>query len=313
VKAGYDFRDSQPYFNRVFLPRNCYTFTIRDAKGEGICCDYGLGKFSVYTGRYFTFRHTILTGSNFGSNQSVSLGGECKPFPNNSKTKCINLMEMIHGTLDLVLLISIKLKDRIPDYLSFGTFDLPQNTYTTTRCLYPETCYELVIGYDGDDDFAKRNVTVIYNETALNISKEDSYYMALVGDACRGRPDLCVNLTATWYTTATQFLSQVTIEDMMTGIQNTYYGQENEKNNCNRCVDPLRCYEVIFWQCENGTDFMSCFSPPLDPNFEATFTYNDTTLPTDFYFHVGDGCGKAVSQKLLPEIGENELELPSIL
>jgi hypothetical protein len=318
VKAGYDFLDSQPYLSSFCLPKNCYKFTIRDAKGDGMCCDYGLGKFSVYTGRYFTFRHNILTGSNFGFNQSVTLGGECKPFPNNAKTKCVN-MTLSLTTGDDPWSIGLGMVDlnKIggPDYLSFGPFDLPQNTYTTTRCLYPKTCYELLaMDYYGVDDLAQRNITVVYNGMSQKLSKEDDYYMALVGDACNGRPDLCVNLSATWFTTDTQFLYQLSIQDMMTGMEETVDGQGNQENNYNKCVDPLRCYEVMLWQCENGTDFMSCFCPPSDPDLEATFTYNGTTLPpNDFYLYVGDGCEKAGAQKFFMEAGEKDLELTSSL
>ena len=49
------------------LPNGTYTFTINDAYGDGICCSYGNGSYTL-TGD----GGTIATGGNFGSTQTVS-------------------------------------------------------------------------------------------------------------------------------------------------------------------------------------------------------------------------------------------------
>jgi hypothetical protein len=80
-ETTWDIRDSNntniasggPYNNRVTinqtinLPNNdCYTFTINDSEGDGICCSYGIGNYSLKT----LGGTTIIQGGSFGSNQS---------------------------------------------------------------------------------------------------------------------------------------------------------------------------------------------------------------------------------------------------
>ncbi len=46
------------------LPDGCYTFTINDSYGDGICCSYGSGSYSVTTGST-----SVASGGSFGSNE----------------------------------------------------------------------------------------------------------------------------------------------------------------------------------------------------------------------------------------------------
>ncbi len=47
----------------------CYTFTIYDAYGDGICCSYGSGEYSVTRGG-----EELASGGSFGSSQSRNIG-----------------------------------------------------------------------------------------------------------------------------------------------------------------------------------------------------------------------------------------------
>jgi hypothetical protein len=50
---------------------DCYTFTMFDSFGDGICCGYGQGLWSLdYDGDQ-------RSGGQFGSSESVSFGGDC--------------------------------------------------------------------------------------------------------------------------------------------------------------------------------------------------------------------------------------------
>ena len=49
------------------LAAGSYTFTISDAYGDGICCSYGSGNYSLKSGSV-----TFKTGSNFGSSESTT-------------------------------------------------------------------------------------------------------------------------------------------------------------------------------------------------------------------------------------------------
>ncbi len=51
----------------VAIPANgCYTFTINDTEGDGICCDYGQGSYSLKTAENTIF----ATGGSFGTSET---------------------------------------------------------------------------------------------------------------------------------------------------------------------------------------------------------------------------------------------------
>ncbi len=60
------------------LPDGCYDFTITDAYGDGICCSYGNGSYSVTGGG-----STLASGSSFTSSETTNfcLGGGGGPTP----------------------------------------------------------------------------------------------------------------------------------------------------------------------------------------------------------------------------------------
>ena len=49
------------------LPDGCYDFTINDSYGDGICCGYGNGAYSVYSGS-----NTYASGGQFGSVETAN-------------------------------------------------------------------------------------------------------------------------------------------------------------------------------------------------------------------------------------------------
>jgi PKD repeat protein len=57
------------YSQTICLDRGCYTFTIYDSYGDGICCSYGNGYYSVSN---LTTTQVYGTGGSFGSSESVS-------------------------------------------------------------------------------------------------------------------------------------------------------------------------------------------------------------------------------------------------
>lgn len=58
------------------LPDGCYDFTINDSYGDGICCSYGSGSYSVTTGG-----STVASGGSFGSTETTNfcIGGGPAP------------------------------------------------------------------------------------------------------------------------------------------------------------------------------------------------------------------------------------------
>lgn len=51
------------------LPSDCYTFTIHDSFGDGICCDFGIGEYSVSVDG-----NLVGSGGLFTDSESVSIG-----------------------------------------------------------------------------------------------------------------------------------------------------------------------------------------------------------------------------------------------
>jgi hypothetical protein len=55
------------------LSEGCYTFTIYDAYGDGICCEYGEGSYSVSLDG-----EVVVSGGEFGVDESTTFGfGDC--------------------------------------------------------------------------------------------------------------------------------------------------------------------------------------------------------------------------------------------
>lgn len=68
--------DGSTYTEDLCLPDGCYTFTITDTYGDGICCSYGNGSYSV-TGS----SGVLASGGSFGSSEATDfcLGGSPAP------------------------------------------------------------------------------------------------------------------------------------------------------------------------------------------------------------------------------------------
>ena len=69
VKAGGPYSSGNTLHNiSLCLPAGCnYTFTIKDLYGDGICCAYGSGSYSLKQGI-----NTIITGGQFGASETKS-------------------------------------------------------------------------------------------------------------------------------------------------------------------------------------------------------------------------------------------------
>ncbi len=62
------------YTEDICLPDGCYTFTINDSYGDGICCSYGSGSYALTSGG-----STLASGGAFASSESTDfdLGAGC--------------------------------------------------------------------------------------------------------------------------------------------------------------------------------------------------------------------------------------------
>lgn len=72
--ATYSYSDNTTYQEIITLPtlNECYTFTISDSYGDGICCTYGTGSYSISDEN----STVIISGGDFTSEESVTFNAE---------------------------------------------------------------------------------------------------------------------------------------------------------------------------------------------------------------------------------------------
>jgi PKD repeat protein len=67
IESGSGYSNNRTYNFNWNLPEGEYTFTINDSYGDGICCSYGNGSYTLKDG----CGNTLVTGGNFGRTEST--------------------------------------------------------------------------------------------------------------------------------------------------------------------------------------------------------------------------------------------------
>lgn len=67
VANGGPYESSQEYTESFELTNGCYQFTLTDSYGDGICCEHGIGGYTLMAGD-----EVIVTGGDFGRLQQVN-------------------------------------------------------------------------------------------------------------------------------------------------------------------------------------------------------------------------------------------------
>ena len=76
---------STPYSKEYCVAEAAYEFTINDSYGDGNCCDYGSGSYSVTYGD-----DEVAFGGQFASSESTTFGrGSCDGQPTDSPTPLV--------------------------------------------------------------------------------------------------------------------------------------------------------------------------------------------------------------------------------
>ena len=75
--SGGPYGQDEVVFDDICLSTTgCYTFTIFDSFGDGICCEYGIGSWTI------TFNGaTVGSGGTFTSSESATFGSNCPATP----------------------------------------------------------------------------------------------------------------------------------------------------------------------------------------------------------------------------------------
>jgi hypothetical protein len=141
VMAGAGFLSEKAYNASMCLPSNCYTVSIRDSFGDGICCSYGTGQFN------FTVNGKIvLSAGNFTDSASTTFGGNCTALSHNPKPPCVEAKLSIL-TDSYPTDIAVSLVDLSTGNLFWTdvVFANPNAAYTLLECLDPTGCYNFTI------------------------------------------------------------------------------------------------------------------------------------------------------------------------
>jgi hypothetical protein len=295
VVSGMGLGNRQQYTTTKCLPRDCYTFTIRDSQEDGMCCNYGLGRYNVTIGTGFTMERVLLAGGTFGALESVSFGSECKPRPASyPKTQCVNVTVSL-TTEDSPWETSLFLFDlgamfTGTNYWSSPYLDLPEHAYTLTECIDPTKCYEVGVTDYGVNGLSRKSFSVSYNDQDVQVSGDDNNRSSsvLIGDGCASRPP-CVDLNLSLTTDDSPYDTSVSLYDVVAGMTywyDTTIDQPIQQYSWSKCIDPLRCYEVQVYSYSETDGLLT--------DVNAMLTYDGNVAPANFtitpFYYVGDGC-----------------------
>ncbi|MXV38591.1 T9SS type A sorting domain-containing protein [Flavobacteriaceae bacterium Ap0902] len=145
IASGGNYRAANTTYNEsVCLPDGCYTFEIKDSEGDGICCGYGNGSYSV------TYNNEVLAeGGQFRASQSTDfcVNDEANPDPEPS---CLDV-SVVFKTDGYAAETSWNLVDENNRVIAGGSnLDYCNYEYVVNGCIEPG-CYTLTF-YDSYGD-----------------------------------------------------------------------------------------------------------------------------------------------------------------
>lgn len=182
------------------LPDGCYTFTINDAFGDGMCCTYGNGSYSVSDSS-----GVLVSGGSFTSSESneVCLGGGS----DTPTTGCESL------DFDAYTLSSFATQDSAGDSSAGGSsLTLTNNTWKYIDYDYEVTANTVIefefnstsegeihgIGFEDDNELTSTRIFKVYGTQNYGVTNYDNYssgtttYVIPVGDSYTGSMDRLV-------------------------------------------------------------------------------------------------------------------------
>lgn len=131
------------YVETECINAGCYNFDIFDSFGDGICCGYGEGSYSISVNE-----NVVGEGGEFGISESTEFctGPTISPSPTNSPTTCdVNNFELSLNTDDYGSETTWTLNEQDSGDLVLSGGGYSSNTvYAVETCLNPG-CYEFVI------------------------------------------------------------------------------------------------------------------------------------------------------------------------
>ena len=193
IQSGGPYSNNTSYNFNFCLPDGCYNFTIYDSYGDGICCAYGSGSYTLTDAG----GSTLASGGQFGSSESTDFcfGGPPPPPPgcsdNYEPNETRGASKPISTGNQISALISSAGDD---DWFSFSNTSSQRDIRVTLTNLAGDYDMELYRG--------SRRVAVSQNggtsdeQIIYNTSRLSTYYIHVYGYNGANDPNNCYNLLA---------------------------------------------------------------------------------------------------------------------
>ena len=142
VKSDSNLMDTFEYVEELCLSKSeCYTFTIMDSQGDGICCSHGQGSYSVSYGG-----DVVQTGGSFSRAEEVSFGS-CgqDPIIDGPCSQGLVPIDLFLRTDSFAYETSLSLVDQDRTVLGSYAGLMNDQDYTLTECVARDGCYTLTV------------------------------------------------------------------------------------------------------------------------------------------------------------------------
>lgn len=184
------------------LPDGCYTFTINDAFGDGMCCDFGNGSYSVSDSS-----GVLVSGGSFGASESneVCLGnGDSTPTPSCESLDFNDYNLSPFATQDSAGNASVNTNGNALT-LTNNTWKYIDYDYEVTANTVIEFSFRSTsegeihgVGFENDNELTATRIFKVYGTQNYGVTNYDNYsngnqtYTIPVGDSYTGAMDRLV-------------------------------------------------------------------------------------------------------------------------
>lgn len=167
------------------LPKNCYMIKVVDAAGDGVCCDFGQGSFTVAVKN-----QVILNDTNFTDSVEAEFGDSCVPSDFDSKVPCVTF-SVDFTTDSFYYENTVLLEDLETGQIWWEDVVLDPGLNAFSQCINPASCTAFtVFDFNGDGIGSifdpTGNLVLIFDGVEIfnglpEFTREFSWF---VGDSC---------------------------------------------------------------------------------------------------------------------------------
>lgn len=316
--------------NVCILSHHCYTFTIYDGYGDGICCSYGSGYYEIIRDG-----QTIVNGASFTSSKSHAIGaildvdnddiaicvGEEINWDINGVGTFTHLPEQIDNTMIGTTNVTYTINDgttcQLADNFSVSVFDSNLDISLSDIQLCAGQLLQLPEGYgnylpSAIDNSVPQTTTVTYTiNESMSCENSASFLLTIFPkpeiDIVCDNLSSCLNLPIT-LPEATGIYSPASIDHTTaSNTQVTYYTQPNEYGCVDSCMFNVEIYDLIDI---NPQDIVICqgqqfeFQEAVNGNYNPEIVSHLIPGTTNVTYTVAEGteCERSVDFNVIVNV-----------